>query len=307
MTVSKPPKWHKIAILCGGLAVAAAVARYVLQGTGGVYTQLSRRFYENDPTLGWTLTESSYVWLGLEVIAVMAVVVLAAIVANRWWARRGDRAWTWLRWGAHVDAALCVTLLAVPLVAFTSGSPPEGAQALLPTSADAASEQTSPVADGTYRVLTSEHSTVVATIEAGQEKFQGRFSPPTGEVTVTRGTWRGAIAVPSASIATGIDLRDEHARGYLKDTEHTTITVAFDGKRADGVIDGTIKIAGRTVARPLAVTVTPVTGDAVERLPAGARYLVTASLTISVTEAGLEREAFDSDVVAVVAKLVVGD
>ena len=45
------------------LALTAAATRWVMQGSGNLYTALAKRFYVPDPDFGWREAEAHPVWL----------------------------------------------------------------------------------------------------------------------------------------------------------------------------------------------------------------------------------------------------
>ena len=66
-----------------------AVARWLAQGSGNVYTDLGKRFYVPDPALGWRLAPPGPVWLGLDSIGALAGATVAIAVASLVLGRRG--------------------------------------------------------------------------------------------------------------------------------------------------------------------------------------------------------------------------
>lgn len=214
-------------------ALVAALTRWWLQGSGNVYTAVTKRFYVPDPDLGWRVSAQHPIWLGLDACALTAVVVLAvAVIARRW--RR-------LAW---IIAAATVVL---PVAAFASGPGPlHGRDTLPPTAAvlvESGIEGALAAPAGRYVVVPHAGTSVTAKLSAGGEAFDARF-----EHDIT-GTWRGdpaalahpmraEISVAAAAVDTGVGERTKHAReGYLRAAEFPRITVTLAGVAAVRQVD----------------------------------------------------------------------
>lgn len=232
------PYWATVVPL---VALAAGAARWLLQGSGNIYTSLSRRYYLPDPDLGWRVVDDGPLWLGLELLAGMALAALA-VAAGAWLIRRRERAagppWSGPRLGLWVVAALP---LVAPLWAFATGLAPDGARDRLPMSASEA-PRVAPAGirgtlagarAGTYRVASVEGSAITARIAAGGETFDTRFAGGLrGFVTLDPGDLRkpviAEVGVDAASVDTGITTRSKHAREYLKAGQFPRIELALD-------------------------------------------------------------------------------
>jgi hypothetical protein len=216
-------------------ALAAAVARWLVQGSGNVYTALTKRFYVPDPDLGWRVADGGPLWIGLEAIALIAawtVFIAASAWILRFWARRKDR-------GVPRVAVVALWVLAalplpLPAYAFVTGlgparaveQLPEGASAQAPTSGI---EGTLPLPAGTYNVIPHRGTSVTARVSAGKETFDARFGKG------ITGTWTlvpddlatSAVAelqLDPTVVDTGITLRSQHARDeYLRSATYPRI------------------------------------------------------------------------------------
>lgn len=224
MSRQTSPYWTAI---IPGIAVAAGALRWLLQGSGNVYTAWSRRYYVPDPDLGWRVVHDGPMWLGLEALGLMAAVAVA-VVASAWLIRRRERR-VERTWSAARTAlwSASVLPLAVPILAFVSGFGPGSAHDQLPAQEKArvapagirGAVASAPA--GTYRVITHEGSAITARINAGGESFDTRFGGNiAGQLTLdpadlTRPV-QGSVRVDAASVDTGITMRSNHAREYLK-------------------------------------------------------------------------------------------
>src|SRR5262249_53242761 len=78
------------------VALVAALARWQMQGSHNLYTAVEKRFYIPDPDLGWRVSQSHSIWVGLEVCGVIAAIadglVLGGWIIRRREASRGQRA-----------------------------------------------------------------------------------------------------------------------------------------------------------------------------------------------------------------------
>src|SRR5690349_11836792 len=104
-----------------------------MQGSGNRYTATSKRFYVPDPDLGWRIADTHRLWLGLEVLAILAAVTIGFVAVAlfvRWRERKLGRPLRALRVVGWVLTALP---LAIPAYAFASGGRPAGAVDALPS------------------------------------------------------------------------------------------------------------------------------------------------------------------------------
>ncbi|HUQ05145.1 MAG TPA: YceI family protein [Kofleriaceae bacterium] len=309
-------------------ALSAAVARWLVQGSGNVYTATTKRFYVPDPDLGWRVAPGGPFWIGLELVAVIgavaAGVAIAALILRRLERRRGNV--TWARAGLWIVAALT---LAAPAWAFASGMGPARGREALPEGASAAAptsglEGSLELPAGRYDVVAHAGTAITARVEAGEERFEARFGRGiTGAWTVDPrdltkpGT--GEFSVDVAAIDTGIALRTEHARDeYLHAARFPRLTLRIGtvvATRQDGPRQvafraaGTLAIMGEDVAVELTGNVRATDDAARARLglPAGAAaVLVDADFTITVSGTPLraDRDSFDSDRLPIHVSLV---
>lgn len=300
-------------------AVVAAAARWLVQGSGNVYTATERRFYVPDPDLGWRVAADAPVWLGLELLAVLAAAA-AGLVGAAWLVgRRERRRGRTSRLRIPLGGVAAATLV-VPAWAFASGlgpargvlALPEGATAAAPT---AGREGRLELPAGTYEVVAHAGTAVTATLEAGKERFEARFERGiTGTWTadprdLTRPT-TAEISVDASVVDTGIKLRSQHARDeYLRAGTFPRITLRLGeliAARQDGPAQvafrsgGTVDFLGEAVA--VEITGHLRAADAAARarlgLPADAAVILVQAelaLTVSGTALRADRDSFDSD------------
>jgi polyisoprenoid-binding protein YceI len=296
-------------------ALIAALARWQLQGSGNVYTAVSKRFYVPDPDIGLRISKEHPIWLGLEICAVIAAIAIGLAIGAwiiRWReARRGRRS-TILRVLSWIVA---VVPLIVPIVAFASGSRPVGGLDTRPT--DRAGEVAGGIAgtidapEGRYEVVAHAGTSITAHLSAGGEVFDAQLS---GGV---RGGWQGdprdltqpmvaEVSVDAASIDTGIDERSKHAREeYLHVGQFPRIAVTVDrllaanqaGGNAIGFrARGTLKLIGKTHAVEITGTLRKPDAAALTRLGlSGEILLVQADLAVVIKETALAPDAGDFD------------
>lgn len=298
----------KPAFVAAGAAGLAGL-RWALQGGGTVYTDFSRGSYVPDPEAGWRFVAEGPIWLGLDTIAVLSglAVVLAAV--GYWTAKRDSSPW--------VGVALWVAAAAsgvVPLLAFSSGSLPEGAQLTRPTATVQAptsgiTASLEGLAAGRYDVA-SEHpaTSVVATVSAGGEAFETRFTGISGHMTGNPGDLTQPLQIEirldATTVDTGVELRSEHARDYLKTDAHPTITVTTPGlsateRSADGTLtfaaQGSLALMGDTIDVAITGTleVLDQTQRATRKVSATHAVLVSASFAVAIADTGLRSDASD--------------
>jgi polyisoprenoid-binding protein YceI len=310
------------------VALLAAVARWLVQGSGNVYTATEKRFYVPDPDLGWRVAPGGPFWIGLELVALLGAVVvgvaIAALVVRRWERRRGTVRWA--RAGLWVVAAVT---LAAPAWAFASGLGPARGREALPDGATAAAPTTGlegslDLPAGRYDVVAHAGTAITAKVEAGEEKFEARFARGiTGAWTADprdlSKPGQAEISVDVAGVDTGIALRTQHARDeYLHAARFPRITLrlgALVATRQDGPRQVAFRSAGTLafMGEELAVEITGNlrATDAAARarlgLPAeAAAVLVDADLVITVSGTALraDRDSFDSDRIPIHVSLV---
>jgi YceI-like domain len=309
-------------------AVAGALARWLVQARGNLYTDASTRYYVPDPDLGWRVVEEGPVSIGLDAIALLvgyAVALLVALLlARRWERRRGAP----LPGGRALGTVLAALPLLVPAWAFASGSLPRNASERPPSGLVEAPPNSIAgglpgLPAGTYQVMPHAGTSITAHLSGGGEAFDARFAKG------IEGTWRGApadlrqpmraqVSVAAEAVDTGIELRSRHAREeYLIAARFPRIGFRLDRllgarRQADGSVayraEGTVELMGRR--HRVAVTGTLRAPDAAAhrrlQLPEQAVFLATARLEIKISESALAPDAgdFDRDVVPIDISLV---
>lgn len=304
-----------VPVLVTVVALVAALVRWSTQGSGNLYTAFAKRFYVADPDLGWKVSSSHPVWLGLEVCAIILAIALGLVVAG--WiirkreAKTGTRA-TLLRAASWVVA---VIPLAVPIAAFASGGAPVGARDMLPASQAVAIETgvtgALDLPAGLYRVLAHPGSVITAKLSAGHEEFDARFAGDiAGTITVDPthlATQISAeISVATASVDTGIGERSKHAREeYLLAEQHPklsfTLTEVIAARQdTPSVIafraKGTVALIGKTHVVEVTGTMTKPDAAGLARLGLdGNVMIVVAQFALSIKETALAADASDFD------------
>lgn len=319
----RSPYW---AVLVPLVALVASGARWLAQGSGNVFTATSRRYYVPDPDLGWRVVSDGPLWLGLEVLVIIAAVSLVVVLAA-WFIRRRERrreatdARTWApgRLALWVVAALP---LAVPVAAFATGLGPDDARDQLPLAA-AERGRVAPagitgamagVSAGRYGVLAHDGSAITARVRAGGETFDTRFAGTIrGHIDLNPGNLndparplQARVRVDAASVDTGIATRSKHAREYLKVAEFpeisfelTRLLAAQQGTTASEIAfwaRGTLAMIGRE--HPIAVFGTARAPDAASRQRLGVDgdvLLVSADFVIELEDTALAGDAGDFD------------
>lgn len=312
-------------------ALIAALVRWQLQGSHNLYTAVAKRFYVPDPDLGWQISPKHPLWIGLDLCAVIAAVAVALAVGG-WWIRRrearlgrgrarGLRAATW------VVGALPLAL-ALPILAFASGGPPNAIDTLPAATIQGIEAGITGLIDapaGRYEVVAHPGTSITAHLSSGHETFDARFA------SGIHGSWQGdphdftrpvtaEVGVDAASVDTGIDLRSTHAREeYLLTGKFPKITVALDrviaaNQAGPGAIrfraHGTLSLIGKT--HPVEITGTMKKPDAaaLERLhvtgPGGDVLLIQAEFPVVIKETALAKDAgdFDGDQIPIQVSLV---
>jgi hypothetical protein len=314
------------------LALAAGLARWLIQGSGNVYTDADKRFYVPDPDLGWRLRADGPTWLGLEALGVIAGVAVG-VLAAAWLIRRLERRRTapirWMRIGLWAVAAMP---LVIPAWAFASGGKPSGGVDRLPRGvveapASGIEGGLPGLAVGRYAVVAHEGSAITAKLSAGGEAFDARFA------TGIEGWWRGdpgdlaqpmtaEVSVATSAVDTGVDLRSQHAREeYLRGAEFPRIAFALTrliaaGPEAAGAGagvafrgEGLVTLMGNP--HVVALTGTLRAPDEAARARLGladgaAVLLIKASFELRLHETALAKDAgdFDGDVIPIDVSLV---
>ncbi len=315
--------WVKAGLGLGLAGLGAWGARWALQGGSIVYTDVSRSFWVADPTLGWVETADRWVWLGLDGFLVLAAVVIGAI-GMAWFGHRGrgSTVETAARVLSRLGALLAAAGPALPVWAFISGMPPEGAERLMPdVAASKPSAETVsplPIPGGRWKVVDNASNLLVARIAAGGETFDGKFSPLSGEANLDPNDLKTATArfeVPADSISTGVALRDNHAKGYLGVETHKKVglsmtgfnsvsTTAPDARALKG--SAKVEIMGKTLDVPLEGSIAVLDDAARSRLGVQEKsaILVGASFKLGITATGLNRANFDADDITLNARFV---
>ena len=300
-------------------ALIAALVRWWLQGSRNFYTAIEKQFYVQDPDTGWVISDDHAIWLGLEVIGVIAAVAVGLAVGGfviRWRERKTGKQAKLLRVAAWVAAALP---LAIPIAAFATGFGPAGARDILP-----ARETKAIVADGKgpaisgsldapagrYEVVPHKSTSIVAQLKAGGDSFDARFSD-------IKGSWKGdpkdltkPMTVESsaavASVDTGIDSRSTHARdGYLQGAKFPTIVWKLDqvvAARQDGAdqlawkAKAVVSLIGIDHRVEVTGTIKKADAAALQRLGlTGAVLLVQGDFSVVIAETAFAKAAGDFD------------
>jgi len=250
-----------LAAIAPALALAAGLARWLMQGSGNLYTAVSRRAYVPDPDLGWRAVDGGPPWLGLELLG-LVLAVLAALLAGGWAIRRLEQRGgvrRRLRGGLWTVGA---ATLAVPLWAFAGGFGPAGARDRLPVAqADGPAAGIAGGLDapaGRWEVVAHDGTAITARVAAGGEEFDARFG---GDVT---GAWVGdphdlsapmqaEVSVAASSVDTGVTMRTEHAREeYLQASKFPRLVFKLDQLLASSSI-GVDRVGFRATGRVVLV------------------------------------------------------
>jgi polyisoprenoid-binding protein YceI len=301
-------------VLLAVIALIAALARWAWQGSGNLYTALDKRFYVADPDLGWRISPTQPIWIGLEVCAVILAIAVGLAVGGfilRKLERRRGRTLVVLRVLAWAVAAVP---LVVPIAAFASGGPPANARESLPPSQAVVLETgISGALDaprGTYTVVAHAGSVVTAKLTAGGEAFDARFTGATGTLRfdprALGDAIRADVRVPAASIDTGIGERSKHARdAYLLSAQHPHVTFALDklvAARQDSPsvvafrASGQLGLIGKTHAIEVIGTISKPDAVALTRLGLdGTALIVNAQFSIAIADTALAPDANDFD------------
>jgi polyisoprenoid-binding protein YceI len=308
-------------------ALIAALVRWWLQGSGNVYTAVRKRFYVADADLGWTVSDDSAIWLGLEVCALVLAVTLALFIEG-WIARRRERRTGKTSWPMRT-AAWIVALAppVVPIAAYASGWGPPNARDVLPTTVvdtrptgTISGNLAAPAGD--YEVVAHAGTSITAQMRAGGETFDARFAKDIS------GSWNGdprdlakpmtaEVTALAAAVDTGVDGRTSSAKDtYLKAETYPKITFAL-GKLVEARQDSPDKLAFRAQgmlgivggSHPIDIAGTLRVADAATLTRLGLTgdiLLATADFTVVVKDTGLAKYAgdFDTDTIPIHVSLV---
>lgn len=306
-------------------ALIAALVRWWMQGSGNLYTALSKRFFVPDPDLGWRESVFHPIWLGLEVCAIIAAIAIGlavgALVIRKLEARRGRM--TMLRVLSWVVAA---APLIVPIAAFSSGPGVSGGRDTLPAdravAVETGIEGALDAPAGRYEVVPHAGTVISAQLSAGGETFDARF------VGGVAGTWQGnprdlttpmtaEVRADTASVDTGIGERSKHAReGYLLADKYPRITFTLGeviASRPDAPgrlafrAKGTVGLIGRVHPVEITGVISHPDTAALARLGlTGAHLLVQADFALLIKDTALAPDAgdFDGDRIPIHVSLV---
>lgn len=325
--MTRPPSSPFWPAILPGLALALGVARWLVQGSGNLYTDADKRFYVPDPDLGWRAIGDGPPWLGLELLAVIAAIGVAAAFGG-WLIRRRERR-TLERWSA---ARLCLWFvaampMAVPAWAFAGGGAPADSVEYLPAGLVEAptggvSGGLSKMPAGTYEAIDHDGSSITAHIFAGGDEFDARFAGGVG------GTWRGnpadltqpmtaEIHVDATSVDTGIALRTKQAREDLRVTTHDQLRfrlTAVEAARQDGPdaiafsARGEVELVGEVTPIELAGVMRR--ADRARLGTSGPTFVINAEFELDIRNTPLRGDAgsYDDPIFHIIATLVlVGD
>jgi hypothetical protein len=318
-------------------ALAACLVRWLVQGSGNIYTAFSKRLYVWNEDLGdWVESTEHPVWLGLEV-CMLIVALTVGIALGGWLIRRRERKTsreaTVLRIATWVVAAIP---LVVPVAAFASGFGPAGGRSIRPQAGD--DDKATPVdvgnsaiagtldaPAGEYAALVHDGSAITARLKAGGEEFDARF---TGEAANITGSWKGdpralraemkaAVTANAAAVDTGIGARSNSARNsYLKAETFPQVSFALGAltsARQDGAnqiafrAKGTVGLIGKQHVVDVEGTLRKPDAAALGRLGlSGDVLLVQASFSLLIKDTALAPDAgdFNNDRIPIHVSLV---
>lgn len=299
----------------GAPAAAALLAgiRWALQGSGNVYSDPSRSYYQPDPDLGWRFVEQGPLWLGLDVVGGLVITAIATYAFGAWLDRRPDA--DRLREGlaGRVIWALGLATLALPIAAFVSGGLPDGARETLPEQAieapdDGINAHLAGLPAGRYAVLEGhERNAIIASVAAGGETFETRFGGVSGSWQLHPGDLRqpmqAQVSADPATVDTGLTARSNHAREYLEVEDHPTLGLRFEALTGSEAIDGGLRIAadgrldliGDELPVEVTATMRVLDAPARARLKIAAEYAVRVegNLTVRIADTKLKPSASD--------------
>jgi hypothetical protein len=292
----------------------ASLVRWWLQGSGNLYTTTEKRFYVEDPDVGWVESEHTAVWLGLEVCAVVVALTAGVAIAG-WLVARRERGGRSTRAQRIATWLVAVPAVIVPLAAFASGWRPAGGRDLLPTTTtEVAASEIAGSLDapaGRYEIVAHAGTAITARLRAGGEAFDARFARDItgawdGDPRELARPMRAEVRVATAAVDTGVTARSNSARdGYLQGGEHPTISFTLErviGARQEGPgklafrAPATLGFVGRSHAIEVTGTLSRPDAAAVERLGlTGTILLVQASFSLVIADTALAPDASDFD------------
>lgn len=308
-------------------ALLASGARWLVQGSGNVYTAASRRYYLPDPDLGWRIVLDGPPWLGLDVIAAVAVFT-ASLAGVAWFVRQRERdqsgPWRPARLGLW---GLGVLPLVAPIWAFGGGMLPPDARAALPAGVvgpppGGIEGSLAGVPAGRYEVVPGAESAIMARVAAGGETFDTRFAGNlAGHVELDpadlEAPVRARVRVDAASVDTGVRMRTEHAASpdFLDVESHPEIAFELGGltsaRQGAGPAeirfwaDGVVTLMGKEIPVPVQGTARAVDQAGRQRLGlSGPGLVISADFTLLLEQTPLSGDSFDEDRVPVQAALI---
>lgn len=303
-----PPRLAWMGVAIGALGAGLWLTRWLVQGEGTVWTDVARRFYVADATLGWTQTEASWVWVGLDGLGVVAGVVVGTLAAMLLGRRLAGKPGKVVRALALMGAAVALLAPVVPAWAFVTGLPPAGAEIVLPDRPAPIPSSAVPLRARRLVVADSPKGNLLAVrIAAGGETFDARFGPLTGAVDLDTRT--GTLSAPAASIETGVALRDSHAKEYLEAERNPRIevTVRDVSLAADGAFTarGELALTGKRIAVAVKGQLSGLDAARIRELglTASEAAIAQASFELRVAETALDPKNFDSDRLVVTARV----
>ncbi|GAB4515898.1 MAG: hypothetical protein Tsb0020_34530 [Haliangiales bacterium] len=305
----------------------AGLARWLLQGTGNVYTNPNKRFYVPDDDLGWRIVAEGPIWLGLEAVGLLFGLVGVAAVGAWLISKREQRQGRRATLGWAVLAVIGLAALAAPTVAFSSGfapaegreSPPAGVIGP-PTGEIEGSLAGLPA--GSYQVVAGAESVIIANVTAGGESFETRFTDNlSGALTFDpsdlSAPLSGSFRVDAASADTGVSMRTKHVRSedflHVEKFPELSFTIAKltsarQGAGPDELVfwaDGSVAMMGQTIDVAVEGTARVLDQGAGERFGIdGAAVLVSASFPLRLAETPLSPDDFDEDTIVVQTSLI---
>ena len=321
---SRSPYWASIP---AALAQLASVARWVMQGSSNLSTAPDTRFYLPDPDLGWRIASERPVWLGLDLIAMVAGLTVA-LGAGAWFVRRREQArgQTW-RAARVALSAPSVLALIVPIWAFASGAQPEGAREHLPAGVIGPAPggfegALAGASAGTYELVAASESSITAHVKAGGDAFDSRFA---GNLAATvmfdpsdlAAPVSARVRVDAASVDTGTKTRSRHAASadYLDAEKYPEIAVEIvrltstrQGASASEIVfwaDGALTFMDKRIEVPVQGVLRALDDAGRQRIgstkPA---IVVTAEFTLLVGRTSLAIADFDSDRIPIQTVLI---
>ncbi len=303
----------QIVTVPAALGTALAALRWVLQGGGNLYSDGSREAYVPDPVAGYRLVESGPLWLGLDIVAGLAVTT-AAVGAATWWLARSESRVAMRRRLRPVAWVVSIAALVPAIAAFASGSLPDDAVLTRPqTTVEAPTggitASLTGLSAGRYTVQGEHPATaVVASVSAGGETFETRFGGVQGELSGDPGDLTAPLPVSvrldATTVDTGVELRSKHALEYLQTDSHPTISLTIDAlqatqRSADGTLsyaaEGSLAFIDTTLTVAVTGTLTALDEAArtARKVQAREAMLVTAAFAVPIDQTALRKDASD--------------